>query len=482
MPEPSVKPDATKGHLPIDGIVQQHADEAALLRENRSVLLRAAHVSLPLLLRHDNRIAAHLDGLSVAGANGLAHCQAALQDPGAGTVFAAAVCALDSESPHRIEPLLELAGSSGSAQRGLLSALGWMSPPRLRGVVRRLLGAQAPDLRRLGLDACRLHGVDPGAALNLGLADADAGVRAAACRALGELGKADRLAKLHQALGDPEPTVALAAAMASCLLSGPYNQGTSTESHQRALALLDGVVHSVTSELQPAVADKALALYLLASESGAAAESVRKLADQSRAQPGNALWRRRLLRACGLLGEKRHVAWLIEQMADRSAARLAGESFSWITGADLAALGFDQTAPDEGQAGASASEDPEDEDVSLDADESLPWPKVAAIRSWWAANSTSIPADVRLFMGQAAGAPAAARVLHEGGQRQRALAAIALCLARPGTPLFNVAAPAWRQRRLLADMFPAAARHGADLAADLAADSVAAPLSASRTA
>ena len=42
------------------------------------------------------------------------------------------------------------------------------------------------------------------------------------------------------------------------------------------------------------------------------------------------------------------------------------------------------------------------------------------------------------------------QVLATGYQRQRLAAAEHLSLLTPGTPLFNVAAPAWRQQRLLA--------------------------------
>jgi hypothetical protein len=40
-------------------------------------------------------------------------------------------------------------------------------------------------------------------------------------------------------------------------------------------------------------------------------------------------------------------------------------------------------------------------------------------------------------------------VLREGFQRQRAAAALELAIRRPTEPLFNVAAPAWRQKKLL---------------------------------
>jgi len=43
-------------------------------------------------------------------------------------------------------------------------------------------------------------------------------------------------------------------------------------------------------------------------------------------------------------------------------------------------------------------------------------------------------------------------VLRTGFQRQRTAAAEWLCLLQPGTPLFNTAAPAWRQQRGLTQM------------------------------
>ena len=438
-------------------MVQQHAEEAAVLRDNRSVLVRAAHISLPLLQRHDARIAAHLDGLGVAGPAGATQCQLALQDPGAGAMFAATVCAIEAQDYRAVEPLLELVTARGpnsaALRRGLLSAFGWVSPHLLRGMGHRLLAADAARLRHLGLDVCRLHGVDPGAALGKALVDADVAVRVTALRTLGELGMVHHQTQVHVALDDPEPSVVVAAAMASCLLDGldrgnPYRQ--------RTHAVLFGLVRADALTHDHEVVDRALALVMLSSDAAAAAELVHELAAQAKAQPDNAVWRRRLVRACGLSGERRYVGWLIEQMAEPITARLAGESLSLITGVDLAACGLDQAKPVDVESG--ANEDPNDEDVSLDPDESLPWPNAAAIQAWWARNDASVPGDVRLLMGQAAGPEAAARVLREGGQRQRALAAIALCVGKPGTALFNVAAPAWRQRRLLAGMAPAAAQ------------------------
>jgi hypothetical protein len=52
-------------------------------------------------------------------------------------------------------------------------------------------------------------------------------------------------------------------------------------------------------------------------------------------------------------------------------------------------------------------------------------------------------------MGAAADEAHCQHVLRTGGQRQRAVAALLLVLMRPGSMLFNMAAPAPRQQRLL---------------------------------
>ena len=66
---------------PIPLVVQQHVEEAAILRNIRAVLVRAPHVKLHHLRRLDDRLAAHLDGLAVAGEFGRRLCESALANP-----------------------------------------------------------------------------------------------------------------------------------------------------------------------------------------------------------------------------------------------------------------------------------------------------------------------------------------------------------------------------------------------------------------
>ena len=420
-------------------VVQQHAEESAMLRHIRSVLVRAPHVGLLHLGRLDERIAAHLDGLAVAGEYGTKLCLAALERPGCGEVFALAVRALESHDDAMWGHVLSLVPALPDAARGVASALGWVSAAQLQGVASQLLTSAEPARRALGLAACRMHQVDPGRALLDALAAGEPEVRAAAWRTAGELGRVDLLERARQALGDEHPAVSHQAAVAACLLG------------DRHASL--GALAQAAQQLTPQ-GDRALALALMASNAEAAGALARSFSPQARAQPADKTQRRRLIRALGLLGDARFVPWLIERMAEPEIApeiaRLCGESFCWITGADLARMDLETLqAPPLPE---HPSDDPNDDDVSLDEDDSLPWPDAAKVQAWWSkqtAMHAAAAAGQRLFEGEAPSIAAAERVLREGTQRRRARAALLACVLQPGSKLFAIAARTHRQQRAL---------------------------------
>jgi uncharacterized protein (TIGR02270 family) len=415
---------------PIPVVVMQHAQESATLRHVRSVLVRAPHVRLLQLQRLDERIAAHLDGLAVAGSFGTECCTAALETPGTGEVFAAAVVAIESRDAAALERLVALAGAQAPARRGLLSALGWVSAAQLKGIVSPLLVAADPVRKALGLGACRLHQADPGATLAAALGEGAAAVRAEAARCAGALGRSALLPRLLDAMADADPQLQFEAAWAACLLG---DRGSALD---RLAAIAQG---------DSPRADDALAGLLLAADFSRAQGLVRQLAQGGRETLAR---RRRLVRACGLLGDTHFVPWLIDQMADDTLARLAGEAFSLVTGADLAALDLERRPPEGLETG--PNDDPEDENVGLDEDDSLPWPDQAKLQRWWHARAAALPAGRRCFMGAPPATEPLARVLREGFQRQRIVAAQWQGLLAPGAGLFATAAPAWRQLRRVA--------------------------------
>jgi uncharacterized protein (TIGR02270 family) len=415
---------------PIPVVVQQHAEESAVLRQIRSVLVRAPHVRLRHLRRLDDRIAAHLDGLAVAGSYGTALCTAALERVGAGEVFALAVRVIAERDDRALDRLAALAAALPDARRGLLSAFGWVSAAQLQGLVQQQLASGDSQRRALAIAACRLHRADPGEVLAHALADADPLLRAAALRTAGELGRADLLEHALAALSDPDATTAYEAAACACLLGDRH----------AALDAFDALAHAEGPLRAPA-----REWLLLASDFQRARDFVRSLA---KAAAPDLPQQRRVIAACGLLGDVRFVPWLVERMEDDTLARIAGESFSLLTGADLAALDLERKPPERVPGG--PSDDPADDDVAMDPDDSLPWPDRARVERWWQQNADGMPLDRRSFMGRPPGREQGAQVLREGFQRQRLLAARHLCLLAPGTRLFPACAPAWRQQRLLA--------------------------------
>jgi uncharacterized protein (TIGR02270 family) len=150
----------------------------------------------------------------------------------------------------------------------------------------------------------------------------------------------------------------------------------------------------------------------------------------------------------GALGDPALGPWLLELMRTPALARLAGEAFTAITGADLADEDLEATVAPDHDAG--PTEDPEDENVALDPDENLPWPDPARVERWWAAHRGSLPAaGTRCLLGQPVASDWLRTVLRQGRQRHRAAAALELAVRGLDGPLFEIRAPGFRQRRSL---------------------------------
>jgi uncharacterized protein (TIGR02270 family) len=408
--------------------VQQHAEDSAILRNTRSVLVRAPHVKLHHLARLDERIAAHLDGLAIAGDFGASLCDSALETPGAGEVFAAAVGAITRKDRGRVDKLFALADADAQARRGLISAFGWVSAYDLQGTVAELLAAEEPIRREVGIAACIMHRIDPGTILAQAIGDPNAALRARAFRAIGEAGRRDLLNDCLRHLRDEDATSRFWAA-ASALLLGDRD---------RSLVVLG----DFAARPNPC-REQALRLWLMAADLPSSHRMLKTLARE----PAD---RRSLIQGVGIAGDVQFIPWLIGLMADDKVARLAGESFSTITGLDLAYLDLERNPPEDFVSG--PTDDPDDPNVDMDPDEGLPWPDQSKIQSWCNANGSRFRAGIRYFVGEPPGQSHCHRVLREGYQRQRRIAAEYLCLLAPGTPLFPIAAPAWRQVRWLDEL------------------------------
>ncbi len=408
-------------------IVDQHVADLAVLWNTRRDHTWAPHVALLHLTRVDNRLAAHQDGCVIAGSEGLRLLLGQLIEPAPPAIFAATVVALETQDGQGFNHAATVAEALTEGVEAVISALGWVERDRLSGIGKQLLESPSPFRRRLGLAACRLHGVDPGAALLAGLKDESPVVRAEALRTAGTIGRR-QLVSAIAATQDDDPDCQFRAAWSAVLLG---DRERALDALTRA-GFADGPHRA-----------RAFRLALQAMTPPAAHHALQQLAGS----PENLRW---LIQGCGINGDPTYVPWLLKHMADDKTARLAGEAFSLITGTDLALLDLERKPPEDVDSG--PNDDPEDANVEMDPDDGLPWPDPDRIARWWEQNSAHFQPGKRWFVGAPVSRAYCVDVLKSGYQRQRILAAHYLCLLEPGTPLFNTSAPAWRQQKLLAEM------------------------------
>lgn len=419
---------------PIASVVLQHAEETAGLRIQRAAMVRSPHLGLMDLHELDERLAAHLDGLALAREFGTECCMGqALDETATDTVFAAVGHAVGLRDEVALNRLFDSASDSSAALRGIVSGMAWMPARHMKGIVHSLLTSDDALRRLIGLTACRLHGVDPGPVLATGLQSDHAPLRTQALLTAGSLGRIDLLDAVRAALDDAE--VAGEAARSLCLLGDHASAWPVLQFHA-----LDGLGnHRDTRWI-------ALTLLMLSLPFDDAKRLVHSIGQSSQGNPAR---QRLTIRAAGLHGSVDWVPWLIQQMQEGNPhARLAGESFSMVTGADLAAQALDRPPPEDTAGGTNDDGD----DVAMDEDDDLPWPDAVRVQTWWDANAAKLRATGRRFLGAVPDDTHCLKVLRTGMQRQRITAAYHLCLQQPGRPLFNCAAPAWRQERLLTSM------------------------------
>jgi uncharacterized protein (TIGR02270 family) len=409
-------------------VVDQHAEESAFLWLLRDAAISAPHYLLTDLSRLDGRIAAHLDGLRAAGEPGTEIVNRALVEIGqSGETFVAAVLALEANDGDRVQEVLKVATAAPEVARGLISALGWLSFDKASSHIKSLLAAESPIHRRVGIAASAIHRKNPGFdIIQAAFASDDPLLKARALRAVGELGLADLHIPVRANIKAKDPACRFWAAWSSVLLNG----------NTEAVACLQSIADAGERFSEPA-----------------AAMAMRRL-------PTNdaKIWLKRLVKevrqmriavvAAGALADPEVVPFLIEQMKVPALARVAGESFSLITGAHIAYDKLERPKPDGFEAG--PTEKPEDENVSMDPDDNLAWPEPGLVQTWWNRRQGQFSKGTRYLLGQPITPESLRNALKNGYQRQRAAAALEQALSKPGRPLFEVRAPGARQQKLLA--------------------------------
>ena len=409
----------------IPHIIDQHAEEAAFLWLLRSNAVHAPHYDLRDLAKLDDRVEAHIDGLRIAGDYGWQVSLENMQAMEPGEIFTAAILALEGSDIERINQVYATVEECPEADVGLISALGWVDSKLLQGKVSGLLNSDKPYWRRVGIAACAVHRVDPGKYLEQSIADADVQLRCRALCTAGELGRVDLLPAILEQLYHEETTVRFWAAWAAVLLGN----------HGSAMDALQAMIFQ-----DPGSAERALQLVLRALKPAGANDLLKQVAlDEERM--------RLVVSGAGVSGNPYYIPWLIKQMENPQLARLAGEAFSLITGADIAYEDLETDLPEDFQAG--PTENPEDDNVDLDPDEDLPCPDALLIENWWQRHKQQFVAGKRYLLGKPVTEKHCQTVLKTGTQRQRHAAAMELALMRPEAVLFETRAVGKKQMRML---------------------------------
>ena len=318
----------------IPKIIEQHTEDAASLWLIRDNAVRASSFRLSEFIRFDERVEAHIDGLRIAEINGWVASLNELEDGGAGEFFVAGVLAVEGGDSGRLGQVIERAYARAAKTasesyhraydpwRGLVSAVAWVNRAHAAGVIEWLLDTPRPRTRWLGVAACGARRSVRQYGLKAVLADREPVVRARAARTIGELGKTDCRSELNAMLDDPEDDCRFWAAWSAARLG--------TTEGLRALTEF--------ARSPGAHCDRALDLLLRLLSTEHANAFLRVLAREH----GR---RRTLIHAAAVVGDALYIPWLATQARDPSTARISGDAFAMITGADLAALGLTLPLP-----------------------------------------------------------------------------------------------------------------------------------------
>ncbi|HSU55741.1 MAG TPA: TIGR02270 family protein [Candidatus Dormibacteraeota bacterium] len=383
------------------------------------------------LSKLDDRLDAHLDGLCLAGEEGWRLAEEQLKTSQPGEICAAALLACKSADHRRLQQVVDACAANPAMAEGLASALGWISVAKENSYGEMLINSRSAAVRSAGIAALALHRQKPDEQLKRLLADREVPTCAWALKTVGELGRVDLIQDATGALAGEDAEVRFCVAWSAALVGGAQN----------AIAVLQQI-----AELPGKRQREALGMAmrrLMFTEGKAWHKKLMQRLDL----------RRIALIGAGYLGDPEVIPWMIENMKSLPLARVAGEAFYMITGVHLAYRDLEGKSPGDFNAG--PTDDPKDENVEMDPDDNLPWPEPTGVQNWWEKNRGQFQNGTRYLLGKPITIEWLKTVLRDGYQRQRAAAALELAIRQPGTPLFNVKAPGFRQIELLGKPGPA---------------------------
>ncbi len=402
-----------------NSVYEQYVNEAAFLWILRSIAINEPHNDKNNILLLEQRIDNQLDGLLTSMDTSWQACEDALDLIEPGEVFAAMNFAMRTHDSIKIKKVVYVGLSSDAAKKGLVSAMGWLPNDIANNWIERFLNGKDMQHKYLGIASCSVRRTDPGEALVRILKREDCiqdvNLFSRALRLVGELRRQDCMPFLINAINNENETIQFWANWSAILLG-----------HHASIENLKPFIFKPN-----ALQDKAIQLAFRVLDVERAREWISELSKDDKQV-------RVVIKSIGVLGDPHAINWLINKMSHPLYAKLAAESFTYITGVDFKKSNLTMTPPDNYPTIPDNNID--DEFVALDEDENLPYPDVQKITSIWQKFGQKFIVGKRYFMGQLITAESLKQWLQNGSQRQRQAAALELALCENGFPLVNTKA------------------------------------------
>ncbi len=407
----------------IPSVVLQHADNAAALALDRFYVWHSPNYDLSDLQHLESRLEGNIDGLVIAGADNWPFYEKHLAAEEYGEVFTIALLEILLKNNEIFHVAFDQAGTDQCLLNAIADAFVWLTWNNVSDHLQRLYEVQDVRMQYVALAAFEGHRRLDDTILLDALRSSNDLMQESALRAVGELGKTELVSYLKAFLTSETEALRFAA-----------NWSLARLGDSRGIeAVKPFLVH-------PRYGESALQLVVLQKDEHDTVDVLRDLYQEKAT-------RRLAIYGMGLLGNPKAVAPLIELMSEQALARVAGEAFCLITGIDLEQADLDQDAPADFEAG--PDENPGDDDVAMDPDEDLPWPNPDLIARWWQHNQARFLPTRRYLLGGEVSLSQWQYALARGRQKYREFAALAIAIHQPGQAMFNVRAPAIRQKRLL---------------------------------
>lgn len=403
-------------------ISEQFVVDASFLWLLRSISVNQPHYYLDDLCKLEKRIDANLDGLMCNFSLAWEICLPELEFEQAGETFTAAIIAFRSRDVDKIKQVIDHAFSNDETFKGLVSAMAWLPKGLIGEWAERFLYSKDLNHKYLAIAFYSVQRKNPGSILQELFQREDClahyKLLTRLLRLVGELKLYSCANQVQKLVSHDIPDIAFWANWALVMLG----------EHKRVLTLLDFMKEqSPWQNLAIQTVFKVLPI-----------DKSRKWISEFSQNPEMI---RMVIRATGVLGDPHAVPWLIDKMSNFETAKIAGEAFSLITGIDLERYELTIEPPED--ISMVPNDDNEDENISLDEDENLPFPDVSKINHTWLRYRERYKVGHRYIMGVEVtkNTPATVvkltHILKDAGQRQRYSMALTLALLDPQSPFIN---------------------------------------------